>query len=50
MPMLVFSTNGNMRRIWGDFVFANPHSVTTAPDDNAPNTAILPVLGPAQIS
>ena len=50
IPMLMFGTDGNLLRTWGEGVFANPHGVTIAPDDNAPNTAIFPGLGPAQIS
>ena len=50
IPMLVFGTNGNLLRTCGEGVFANPHGVTIAPGDNAPNTAIFPGLGPAQIS
>ncbi len=33
MPMIVFDTNGNLLRTWGEGVFANPHGVTIAPDD-----------------
>ena len=33
IPMLVFDTDGNLLRTWGEGVFANPHGVTIAPDD-----------------
>ena len=33
IPMIVFDTDGNVLRTWGDGVFANPHGVTIAPDD-----------------
>ena len=33
-PMIVFDTEGNVLRSWGeDGVFTNPHAVTVAPDD-----------------
>ena len=32
-PVIVFDTNGNMTRTWGEGVFKNPHGVTIAPDD-----------------
>ena len=32
IPMLVFDTDGNLLRTWGEGVFANPHGVTIAPD------------------
>ena len=31
-PMIVFDTDGNVLRTWGDGVFKNPHGVTIAPD------------------
>ena len=30
--MIVFDTEGNVLRTWGDGVFKNPHGVTIAPD------------------
>ena len=33
IPMIVFDTDGNLLRTWGEGVFANPHGVTIAPDD-----------------
>ena len=33
IPMMVFDTDGNVLRTWGEGVFANPHGVTIAPDD-----------------
>lgn len=33
-PMIVFDTDGNVQRTWGeDGLFTNPHAVTVAPDD-----------------
>ena len=32
-PMVVFDSQGNVLRTWGDGVFANPHGVTVGPDD-----------------
>ena len=34
IPMLVFDTDGNLLRTWGEGIFANPHGVTVAPDDS----------------
>ena len=31
-PMIVFDTDGNVLRTWGEGVFQNPHGVTIAPD------------------
>ena len=31
-PMIVFDTEGNVLRTWGEGVFKNPHAVTVAPD------------------
>ena len=33
IPMIVFDTDGNPLRTWGDGIFTNPHGVTIAPDD-----------------
>lgn len=32
-PMIVFDSEGNVLRTWGEGVFSNPHGVTIAPDD-----------------
>ena len=32
-PMVVFDSEGNVLRAWGEGVFSNPHGVTIAPDD-----------------
>ena len=32
-PMIVFDSEGNVLRTWGESVFSNPHGVTIAPDD-----------------
>jgi len=32
-PMIVFDSNGNVLRSWGEGIFTNPHGVTIAPDD-----------------
>ena len=32
-PMIVFDTEGNVLRSWGEGLFTNPHGVTIAPDD-----------------
>ncbi|UCB47181.1 MAG: hypothetical protein JSV25_07160 [Spirochaetota bacterium] len=32
-PMIVFDSEGNVLRSWGEDLFANPHGVTIAPDD-----------------
>ena len=33
MPVIVFDTEGNILRTWGEGEFTNPHGVTIAPDD-----------------
>jgi DNA-binding beta-propeller fold protein YncE len=33
-PMVVFDSDGNVLRTWGDGIFANPHGVTIGPDDS----------------
>jgi DNA-binding beta-propeller fold protein YncE len=32
-PVIVFDSEGNVLRCWGEKVFSNPHGVTVAPDD-----------------
>ena len=58
-PMVIFNSDGDVLRTWGDGIFANPHGVTIGPDgsvycvDNgdhtvrqfAPNGKLLMTLG-----
>ncbi len=33
-PVVVFDSEGNLLRTWGDGVFTNPHGITIGPDDS----------------
>ena len=33
-PIVVFDSDGNLLRTWGDGVFTNPHGITIGPDDS----------------